>query len=111
MTKLINNVLTVSNLRNIVEAFALAKAAGVDLRALQGALAHSSGGSFILQAIGHKIGPGIAEHIAALNRKDVHAFAEAMRARGLDPATIEEWAISGPDGLPALVNAMTVPTS
>ncbi len=109
MTKLINNVLTVSNLRNVVEAFALAKAAGVDLRALQGALAHSSGGSFILQAIGRHVGSEIADHIAQLNRKDVREFAAAMRARDLDPGTIEEWAIMGPDGLPELAKVLAVP--
>lgn len=109
MTKLINNALTVSNLRNVVEAFTLAAAAEVDLRALQGALAHSSGGSFILQAIGRQVGPEIADHIAELNRKDVREFAEAMRARGLDPHAIEGWAIRGPDRLPELAHALTIP--
>jgi 2-hydroxy-3-oxopropionate reductase len=39
MTKLLNNALTVSNLRNVVEVFGLARQAGVDLSALQAALA------------------------------------------------------------------------
>ena len=107
MTKLINNVLTVSNMRNIVEAFSLAKAAGVDLVALQGALADSSGGSFILQAIGRQIRPEIADHIAQLNRKDVAEFAEAMRRQGLNPRQIEAWAMLGPDGLASLVAEMS----
>lgn len=104
MTKLVNNALTVSNLRNIVEVFRLAKAGGLHLPAVQQALAESSGGSFILQALGRKITPEIAEHIAGLNRKDVIEFADAMRHRGLDPSDIAEWAIAGPDGLPALVD-------
>lgn len=107
MTKLINNILTVSNMRNIVEVLTLAKSAGVDLHALQGALAQSSGGSFILQAIGRQIIPEIAEHIAGLNRKDVREFDEAMGARGLDAHVIVEWAMAGPDGLPMLVEAIT----
>jgi 3-hydroxyisobutyrate dehydrogenase-like beta-hydroxyacid dehydrogenase len=42
MTKLLNNALTVSNLRNVVEVFGLARQAGVDLAALQAALATST---------------------------------------------------------------------
>ena len=109
MAKLFNNILTVSNLRNVVETLSLAQAAGIDLRALQEALARSSGGSFILQAIGRQISLDIAEHIAALNRKDVAEFAGAMRARGLDPRRIVDWAATGPDGLPALVYALAAP--
>lgn len=107
MTKLINNALTVSNLRNVAEGFSLAEAAGVDLRALKVALANSSGGSFILQAIGRKIGPDVAEHIAALNRKDVHEFADAMRTRGLDAHALVDWAIAGPDALVKLVQSLS----
>ena len=107
MTKLINNALTVSNLRNVSEAFHLAEAAGVNLPALQAALANSSGGSFILQAIGGKIGPDVAEHIAALNRKDVQEFADAMTTRGLDAQALVNWATPGPDFLVKLVKSLS----
>ncbi|MFC3183267.1 NAD(P)-dependent oxidoreductase [Cypionkella sinensis] len=51
MTKLLNNALTVSNLRNLVEVFCLAARAGVNLLSLQAALATSSGGSFFTQLV------------------------------------------------------------
>src|ERR1700756_3781741 len=105
-TKLLNNALTVANLRNVVEVFGLARQAGVDLAALQVALATSSGGSFIVQAVGKHVTPKNAEHIAALNRKDVREFAEAMRRQELDPDTIVDWAIAGADGLVDLVDSI-----
>lgn len=107
MTKLINNALTVSNLRNVAEAFRLAQAASIALPALQAALANSSGGSFILQAIGRKIGSDVAEHIAALNRKDVQEFADAMAARDLDARALVDWATTGPDALVKLVKSLS----
>jgi 3-hydroxyisobutyrate dehydrogenase-like beta-hydroxyacid dehydrogenase/DNA-binding winged helix-turn-helix (wHTH) protein len=106
MTKLLNNALTVSNLRNVVEVFGLARQAGVDLAALQVALATSSGGSFIVQTVGKHVTPENAEHIAELNRKDVREFAEAMRRQELDPDTILDWAIAGADGLADLVELL-----
>ena len=106
MTKLLNNALTVSNLRNVVEVFSLAEAAGMSLPALQTAFKTSSGGSFILQALGTKITPDIADHIAGLNRKDVIEFAEAMHRKGLYPEAIVDWAIKGPDQLAAKVRAL-----
>jgi 3-hydroxyisobutyrate dehydrogenase-like beta-hydroxyacid dehydrogenase/DNA-binding winged helix-turn-helix (wHTH) protein len=106
MTKLLNNALTVSNLRNVVEVFGLARQAGVDLAALQVALATSSGGSFIVQAVGKHVTPENAEHIAELTRKDVREFAEAMRRQELDPDTILDWAIAGADGLADLVELL-----
>lgn len=106
MTKLLNNALTVSNLRNVVEVLSLAEAAGVDLPALQAAFRSSSGGSFILQALGTKITPDIADHIAGLNRKDVAEFAEAMQRKGLHPEAIVNWAMPGPDQLAAKVSSL-----
>jgi 3-hydroxyisobutyrate dehydrogenase-like beta-hydroxyacid dehydrogenase len=106
MTKLLNNALTVSNLRNMVEVFGLARQAGVDLAVLQAALATSSGGSFIVKAVGKHVTPENAEHIAELNRKDVREFAEAMRRQKLDPDTIVDWAVGGADGLADLVESI-----
>lgn len=106
MTKLLNNALTVSNLRNVVEVFSLAEAAGMSLPALQAAFKSSSGGSFILQALGTKITPEIADHIAELNRKDIAEFDEAMQRKGLHPETIVNWAIRGPDQLAAKVRSL-----
>ncbi|MDQ0320848.1 3-hydroxyisobutyrate dehydrogenase-like beta-hydroxyacid dehydrogenase [Pararhizobium capsulatum DSM 1112] len=106
MAKLCNNALTVSNLRNIVEVFAMAEKLGVSLEGLRDAFEHSSGGSFILQALGTKVTAGNAAHIAELNRTDVDEFAAAMRRKGVDPTAVLEWAIKGPDGLEALVQRL-----
>lgn len=110
-TKLLNNALTVSNLRNVVEVFRLADDAGVDRKALQAALAYSSGGSFILQAIGRQIGPAAAEHIARLNVKDVEEFASAMAHVSTSADAIVNWAIKGPEGLPLLAHALATGAS
>jgi 3-hydroxyisobutyrate dehydrogenase-like beta-hydroxyacid dehydrogenase len=107
MTKLLNNALTVSNLRNVLEVFNLAKASGMSLPPLQRAFETSSGGSFILQALGAKITPDIADHIAALNRKDITEFAEAMNRQGLHPEAIANWAMPGPDQLGEIVQALS----
>lgn len=106
MTKLLNNALTVSNLRNVVEVLSLAEAAGMRLDALQAAFKTSSGGSFILQALGTKITPDIADHIAGLNRKDVAEFAKAMQRKGLHPEAIVNWAMPGPDQLTDKVRSL-----
>jgi 3-hydroxyisobutyrate dehydrogenase-like beta-hydroxyacid dehydrogenase len=111
MAKLLNNALTVSNLRNVVEVFSLAAGAGVELRALQGALAFSSGGSFILQALGRQITPQIAEHIAHLNVKDVEEFGAAMSHIGMSADVLVNWALEGPKGLPRLVRMLEAASS
>lgn len=106
MAKLCNNALTVSNLRNVVEVFAMADKLGVSLVGLREAFAYSSGGSFILQALATKVTVGNAAHIAELNRVDVDEFAQAMRRKGVAPTAIQEWAIKGPDGLETLVKRL-----
>lgn len=102
--KLCNNALTVSNLRDVVEVFAMADKVGINLRALQAAFEHSGGGSFVLQA---RISAETAEHLAELNRADIREFDDAMEARGADPRPVLEWAIKGPDALPDLVELIT----
>ncbi|WP_313198186.1 NAD(P)-dependent oxidoreductase [Rhizobium sp.] len=104
--KLCNNALTVSNLRNIVEVFSIANAFGIEPASLQKAFAHSSGGSFILDALGTKVTPEIASHIATLNRTDVEEFATAAKRRGRNVSDIEEWALGGAAGLVAVVNRL-----
>jgi hypothetical protein len=79
---------------------------GVSLSGLRDAFAHSSGGSFILQALGTKVTVSNAAHIAELNRVDVDEFAEAMSRKGVDPTAVQAWAIKGPDGLEALVQRL-----
>jgi 3-hydroxyisobutyrate dehydrogenase len=107
-TKLCNNALTVSNLRNIVEVFSIADAFGVSPASLQTAFSHSSGGSFMLDALGTKVTPQIAAHIAKLNRTDVEEFAAAANKLGLDVSAIEAWALGGAAGLERVVAKLTV---
>ncbi len=102
-SKLCNNVLTVSNLRNVVEVFSIADAFGVSPASLQKAFSHSSGGSFILDALGTKVTPQIAAHIAKLNRTDVEEFAAAAKKLGLDVSAIEAWALGGAAGLERVI--------
>lgn len=107
--KLCNNALTISNLRNVVEVFAMADTLGLSLAGLREAFAHSSGGSFILQALGSKVTVANAAHIAELNRADLHEFAEAMRRKNVDPTALLQWGIKGPDGLEELVHRLQQP--
>jgi 3-hydroxyisobutyrate dehydrogenase len=109
--KLCNNALTVSNLRNIVEVFAIAEDFGVEPSSLRHAFAHSSGGSFILDALGTKVTPDIAAHIAKLNRADVEEFATAARRLGRDVHAIEAWALGGAAGLEEVVARLAAPKS
>ncbi|MBB2750436.1 UNVERIFIED_ORG: 3-hydroxyisobutyrate dehydrogenase-like beta-hydroxyacid dehydrogenase [Rhizobium aethiopicum] len=107
--KLCNNALTISNLRNIVEVFSLADRLGVSLSGLREAFAHSSGGSFMLDAIGTKVTPHVAAHIASLNRRDMEEFASAMKRQGLDATTILNWGLGGADGLVSVVDRWSAP--
>lgn len=105
-SKLCNNALTVSNLRNIVEVFLIADAFGVTPASLKKAFAYSSGGSFILDALGTKVTPQISAHIAELNRTDVEEFATAARKLGQDVSAIEAWALGGAAGLERVVERL-----
>ncbi|OMQ39853.1 hypothetical protein [Ensifer sp. 1H6] len=71
-----------------------------------GGLARSSGGSFILQALGSKVTVANAAHIAELNRTDLDEFAEAMRRKNVDPTDLLQWCFKGPDGLEELVHRL-----
>jgi len=104
--KLCNNALTVSNLRNIVEVFDIAEAFGLEPSSLRRAFAHSSGGSFILDALGTKVTPETAAHIAKLNRADVEEYASSARRLGRDVNAIEEWALGGAAGLEEIVTRL-----
>lgn len=104
--KLCNNALTILNLRNVVEVFAVADKLGLSLVGLREAFAHSSGGSFILQALGTKVTVTNAAHIAELNRTDLREFAEAMSRKHVDPTAVLQWGIRGPDGLEELVRSL-----
>lgn len=98
-TKLFNNALTITNMKNVEDVLGLARQAGLDIPALIDVIGTSSGGSAALRALGHDISPELAEHVHTLMQKDMHHFADAVRARGGDPEQLLERGISGALGL------------
>ncbi|MEA3173579.1 MAG: hypothetical protein QOF42_990 [Gammaproteobacteria bacterium] len=99
LTKLLNNAMTMTNLKNAVDVFGLAKNLGIDIRRLFDVIAVSSGSSAVLQSVGSQINSKTAVHIQGLMRKDIKHFAEAMRARGLDPSSVSNRGLGGADGV------------
>lgn len=104
LTKLLNNALTMTNLKNAADVFGLAGALGIDPLLLQDVLAVSSGSSTILQAMGAQIDATAAVHLQSLMRKDIEHFADAIEDRGLDAALLRDRGLAGAD---AVVNLAT----
>jgi len=98
LTKLLNNAMTMTNLKNAVDVFGLAKNLGIDIRRLYDVITVSSGSSAVLQSVGSQINSKAAVHIQGLMRKDIEHFADAMRARGLDPSAVRDRGLGGADG-------------
>lgn len=97
LTKLLNNAMTMTNLKNAVDVFALAKSLEINIPQLYDVITESSGSSAILQSIGRQISSKAAVHIQDLMRKDIEHFAEAIRVRGMDPSSIRDRGLSGAD--------------
>jgi 3-hydroxyisobutyrate dehydrogenase-like beta-hydroxyacid dehydrogenase len=68
LAKLLNNALTMTNLKNAADVFGLAHRLGIDLPQFQDLIAVSSGSSAILQAIGTQIDATAAVHLQSLMR-------------------------------------------
>jgi 3-hydroxyisobutyrate dehydrogenase-like beta-hydroxyacid dehydrogenase len=99
LTKLLNNAMTMTNLKNAVDVFGLAKNLGIDIRRLYDVITVSSGSSAVLESVGSQINSKAAVHIQGLMRKDIEHFADAMRARGLDPSSVRDRGLGGADGV------------
>jgi 3-hydroxyisobutyrate dehydrogenase-like beta-hydroxyacid dehydrogenase len=99
LTKLLNNAMTMTNLKNAVDVFGLAKNLGIDIRRLYEVISVSSGSSAVLQSVGSQINSKTAVHIQRLMRKDIEHFADAVRARGLDPSSVRNRGLGGADGV------------
>jgi 3-hydroxyisobutyrate dehydrogenase-like beta-hydroxyacid dehydrogenase len=99
LTKLLNNAMTVTNLKNAVDVFGLAKNLGIDIRQLYDVITVSSGSSAVLESVGSQINSKTAVHIQGLMRKDIEHFADAMCARGLDPTFVRNRGLGGADGV------------
>ncbi|MES9536651.1 NAD(P)-binding domain-containing protein [Actinomadura sp. NPDC000600] len=99
ITKLFNNALTITNMKNAEDVLGLAAQVGLDLPALIEVVSASSGGSAALHALGRDITPELAEHVHTLMHKDMHHFADAVRASGGDPFEVLERGLAGAAGL------------
>ncbi|MBG6240293.1 3-hydroxyisobutyrate dehydrogenase-like beta-hydroxyacid dehydrogenase [Mycetocola sp. CAN_C7] len=99
VAKLLNNALTMTNLKNAEDVLAMAAAIGVDIAAFRLLLASSSGGSFVMQALGAQITPEIAPHLQGLMRKDIEHFADGVGRLGIDTSTVRERGLAGAEGL------------
>lgn len=99
LTKLLNNALTMTNLKNAADVFRVADQLGIDLHLLQEVIAVSSGSSAILQAVGIQIDAAAAAHLQALMRKDIEHFADAVSERGLDPTELRDRGLGGADSI------------
>lgn len=109
MTKLLNNAMTMSNLKNAVDLVQIARQLHVDVPAVLDVISDSSGGSASLRALGTTITPEIAPHLQGLMRKDIEHFADAVRAQGVDPEELRRRALAGAEGLLEAVALATAP--
>ncbi|WP_225847617.1 NAD(P)-dependent oxidoreductase [Streptomyces sp. HPF1205] len=101
LTKLFNNALTITNMKNAEDVLALAAQVGLDLPALIDVIGASSGGSAALHALATDITPRLAEHLHPLMHKDIQHFAHALRERGVHPGEILARGEAGASGLVA----------
>ncbi len=104
VAKLLNNALTMTNLKNAEDVLGIADAIGVDVAAFRELLATSSGGSFMIRALGQQITPDIAPHLQGLMRKDIEHFADAVGRLGVDVSAVRERGLAGAEGLPAVAD-------
>lgn len=107
VAKLLNNALTMTNLKNAVDVFGFADKLGLNIASLFDAVSVSSGSSVVLRALGTAITPEIAPHLQDLMKKDIEHFADAMVAKGLDPSEVVERGLGGANGLLDLVQRVT----
>jgi 3-hydroxyisobutyrate dehydrogenase-like beta-hydroxyacid dehydrogenase len=99
VAKLLNNALTMTNLKNAEDILGMADSIGLNVAAFRRLLASSSGGSFIIQALGDGITPEIAPHLQDLMVKDIEHFAEGVGRFGIDTSEIRDRGRAGADGL------------
>ncbi|MEU7589607.1 NAD(P)-binding domain-containing protein [Micromonospora sp. NPDC049230] len=99
LTKLLNNSMTMSNLKNAADMLRIAAQLDVKIGPLVEAISASSGASFMLGALNTEITPDIAPHMQPLTRKDIEHFADAVCARGVDPSELHDRSLAGANGL------------
>jgi 3-hydroxyisobutyrate dehydrogenase-like beta-hydroxyacid dehydrogenase len=92
LAKLLNNALTIANVRSSVEVLQLARTLGLDVATLIELVDTSAGANAALHALHRPITPDGAHHVDEMMRKDIGMFGRAMRERGVDPHVLEDWA-------------------
>jgi 3-hydroxyisobutyrate dehydrogenase-like beta-hydroxyacid dehydrogenase len=107
VAKLLNNALTMTNLKNAIDVFGFADKLGLNIANLFDAVSVSSGSSAVLRSVGSAITPDIAPHLQELMRKDIEHFADAMVSKRLDPSEVVERGLSGANGLLDLVQTVS----
>lgn len=105
MAKLLNNALTMTNLKNAVDVFSLASKLGVDVPSLRDLVSVSSGSSAIMKALG-QFTPALAAHLQSLMKKDIEHFADGVRSSGQDPDELYSRGLRGAEGLVAVVELL-----
>ncbi len=111
LTKLFNNALTITNMKNAEDVLTLANRLGLDLPALVEVIGTSSGASAALRTIGTDLTPELAEHVHQLMIKDMHHFADAVRTAGADPTDVLERGLAGASGLVQAAHLIAQPTT
>ncbi|MEU2057175.1 NAD(P)-dependent oxidoreductase [Streptomyces bungoensis] len=99
LTKLFNNALTITNMKNAEDVLELAEQVGLNVPALIDIIDTSSGGSAALRALGRDITPDLAGHVHHLMRKDMQHFADAVHRYGGRPDEVLERGLSGASNL------------
>ena len=105
LTKLLNNALTITNMKNAEDVLGIAQELGVGIKTFIDVISVSSGSSFALRSLGREVSVELAPRLQNLMRKDIQHFAVAVRAEGLDPTTVYGRGLAGASGL---VNAVTL---
>ncbi|RYG55252.1 MAG: NAD(P)-dependent oxidoreductase, partial [Alphaproteobacteria bacterium] len=105
MTKLLNNALTMSNLKNVVDVFSLAQRLDLNLTDFYKVVGASSGGSRILDALS-QMTEELAAHLQLLMMKDIEHFADGVRANDQDPTELRARGLAGALGLVDVVGLL-----
>jgi 3-hydroxyisobutyrate dehydrogenase-like beta-hydroxyacid dehydrogenase len=95
LAKLLNNALTIANVRSSVEVLLLARTLGLDIMTLMGLIDTSAGANAAMKALHRTITPEGAHHVDDMMLKDIGVFGRVMRELGGDPRALEDWGVGG----------------
>jgi 3-hydroxyisobutyrate dehydrogenase-like beta-hydroxyacid dehydrogenase len=95
LAKLLNNALTIANVRSSVEVLLLARKLGLDIMTLMELIDTSAGANAAMKALHRTITPEGAVHVDEMMLKDIGVFGRVMRELGGDPRALEDWGVGG----------------